>query len=81
MPCDVPAHAFDHIPEVQAVHLADRYILVLSAGQVVGRNAATQALYGWAGPMKVMMTSGMQSTKQVCNHVFMASPFIGALMG
>ena len=47
MPCDVPAHAFDHIPEVQAVHLADRYILVLSAGQVVGRNAATQALYGW----------------------------------
>ena len=47
MPCDVPAHAFDHIPEVQAVHLADRYILMLSAGQVVGRSAATQALYGW----------------------------------
>ena len=47
MPCDVPAHAFAHMPEVQVVHVADRYILMLSAGQVVGRSAATQALYGW----------------------------------
>ena len=47
MPCDVPAHAFDQVPEVQVVHLEDRYILVLSAGQVVGKNASTAALYGW----------------------------------
>ena len=49
MPCDVPAHAFDQVPEVQVAHLEDRYILVLSADQHVGRSASTQALPGWGG--------------------------------
>ena len=47
MPCDVPAHAFDQVPEVQVVYLEDRHILMLSAGQVVGKNASTAALFGW----------------------------------
>ena len=47
MPCSVPPDAFDEVPEVQVVQLEERYILVLSAGQVVGKNASTAALYGW----------------------------------